>query len=278
MNIFFKRIINKNTARRLGIHVLDNYISYVISDDNIVLEADSFSCDDTVKSLLKIKNKAKDNCLCYLSISNQIAMIKELKFNDSYTEAQLLNIIKMNASSYFAYGADSLYYDFESISPDGHKIRVLASKKEEVSRWTMAFSQAKLILKCLTIDTLALENFFIKYNLLDKKKVYAIIFYQYNMLYQTIFNGCSFVFVNNQNFVASPILSFRDELVKFLCLYEINKNHKTIDEMIILTTDLPKNSDIKFNSSFKVSVYHDLEDLVRLKLPLWALLPLGVSL
>ncbi len=263
---------------RIGLAFIEDQLTFsLVSNNNEVLFSEKFSRESNViSSLLLLKEQIKHNYPCYLALPHNVAMVKEFNFSETKNETELNKLIKINALNFFSHATTDLYYDFEKLPTNNSRVRVVASKKENIAKWIKIFREVQLNLVRVSIDSFALEKFLIINQYLLSTKNYAVLWVSGKYLLQVIISSLTVVFMRSNTGFENN-LQLLEELTKFLCLYENAKNSKNIDEIIVFYDRLLDDQAL-WPSEWKVVHYKKLRVLSNRNLPLSNLLTIGVTL
>lgn len=260
----------------LSFAIIGDQLTFVGKDprsDEIIM-CSSVKHNHLIEQLTAIKSKFKVS-KCYLSMSQQIAIMKIIQFERRYDPKELANVITLNALSYFSHPAETLKIDFECLP--ANRVRLLAARKQEITVWQSLFRSAGCRLQGITTDVLALENFFIKYNLLESHKVYAIFFHYNEVFLQVVIDSLVTVFSVTSNVQANSLSALRTEIIKFLCLCDSSAKNHAIDEVVLLCDQ--NDSCVEQLQLYNIrscKLYHSLNPLIGIDQSIASLIPLGM--
>ena len=222
-----KKYLKIREKINVGINLNATSMSFVVVKDNKsapqILEQAIYPINDIQLALEKIK-KSYD-FPCYLTLSHRFIMIKTLVFSELFKEKEICELLTLNSEQYFSYPVDEIYFDYEFICGLKRKVRVIASKQELVQNWQKVFVEAKMKLKAVTVDVIAVERFLSYMKMIEKEKIFGVFVRNGDELLQIVFiDGFAF-FVNSSLISQESAEFFRQEILKFFRLYELSKSY-----------------------------------------------------
>jgi|LakMenEpi03Aug12_release.lakeMendotaPanAssembly.Ray.scaffolds.fasta_scaffold413222_2 Tfp pilus assembly PilM family ATPase len=195
-----------------------------------------YSAANPLEVLKEIKKEAS-HYPCYLALPHRNIILRTISFEDPLNETEAIKFFALNSEKYFSYPSAAINFDFEFITKQKNKIRVVGAKKEFIDRWKRYFRQAQLNLCMVSTDVLALERYLTSEGYVDSRKNYAVFLAKGNELLQIVFVEGLVSFVHSDYLSSEEIEHQINSIKKFFCLYETSKSYRPIQTIIYLNSD-----------------------------------------
>jgi Tfp pilus assembly PilM family ATPase len=172
-----------------------------------------------LKTLQEIKQYLPANIPCAIALPHQAVIIKKIEFAEKFSEREIMELLRLNSQEYFLHPFESLAIDFEFLSKEENKIRVVATKKADIHYWIEVFMSADLNLKKINVNVLAIENSLSHLGII-MQQAFIVFFMGAMQILQIIVNEGLIELVNTITSVKMTNEIVLQEIKKFLRLYE----------------------------------------------------------
>lgn len=129
---------------------------------------------ETIVTHLQIENKYIATALPYSSVIS-----KQIDINKHITEKEIENFLSLNSKKYFGHPIEELNIDYQITGKNKNHykkdiLNVIATRKEQIEKYLLAFKMAKLLPNIVDVDIFALARSSKKY-IIDKQEPTAVI-------------------------------------------------------------------------------------------------------